>query len=359
MPSNRIIAFGEAVREALDIALERDAAVYVMGEGVGDPKGVFGTTKGLIDKYGPDRVIEMPVAENGMTGIAIGSALRGQRPIMVHQRIDFTLLAMDQLVNNAAKLPYIFGPTHKVPLVVRAIIGRGWGQSAQHAQALDAMYGQVPGLRVLMPATAHDAKGMLLAAASGDDPVMFIEHRWLHGVLGEVPEGHYTVSLEGARSARPGDDVTIVATSYMVIEALRAAEVLAGAGIHAEVVDLRVVRPLGTDLIRDSVSRSGRLVVVDTGYRTLGIGAEIVARIAHDCHGTLKAAPERVGLPDRPTPASRALVVGFYPLAADIVRAAARTLGLHSDQAATLAEKSRPPAGVTVDQPNPSFTGPF
>ena len=222
--AGRVMTAAEAIREALDAAMSADPAVYLIGEGVADPKGIFGTTLGLAEKYGPQRVIEMPVAENGLTGVAIGSALMGQRPVMIHQRVEFCLLAMEQVVNNAAKLHYVSNGRHRVPLVIRLIVGRGWGQGPQHSQSLEALFAHVPGLKVVMPATAADAKGLLLGAIADDNPVVFIEHRWIHYARGRVPDGAAPMPLDGPRRLRAGGDVTVVATSYMVLEAMQAAE---------------------------------------------------------------------------------------------------------------------------------------
>lgn len=360
MRNTRLISYAEALREALDIKMASDPRVFLMGEGVADPKAIFGTTSGLAEKYGHDRVIEMPVAEAGLTGVAIGAALMGQRPVMTHQRVDFTLLALDQLANNAAKLRYVFGGRFSVPLVVRAIIGRGWGQSAQHAQSLETIFAHFPGLKVVMPVTAHDAKGMLIAAIEDDNPVMFLEHRWLHGAVGEVPEGEYRVPLSGPRVAEAGKDITIVATSLMVVEALHAAKGLAAAGVSAEIVDLRVLRPLDLTPIVESVRRTGRLLAVDTGWKQYGTGAEIVAGVAEHCHGALTAAPRRLGVADHPAPSARSLIENYYPDAWAIADAAAQTLGLNGEKIAAMKAALGPRnGGLPLDVPDPSFKGPF
>src|SRR5258708_18997424 len=193
---NHIQKFHEALLDATDICVARDPNVYLMGLGVPDPKGIFGTTLGLQQKYGPKRVLDMPVSENGMTGVALGSALVGMRPILTHQRLDFALLAMEQMVNQAAKWHYTFGGELKVPMVIRLIIGRGWGQGPQHSQSLHAWFAHVPGLKVVMPATPADAKGLFIASVEDNNPVIFIDHRWLHNITGQVPKGHYTVPIE-------------------------------------------------------------------------------------------------------------------------------------------------------------------
>lgn len=356
----RIITAADALREALDLCLDADSRVYLMGEGVSDPKGIFGTTLGLAQKYGPERVIEMPVAENGLTGVAVGSALVGRRPVMVHQRVDFALLALEQIINNAAKTHYVTGGRHSVPLVIRAIIGRGWGQGPEHSQSLEALFAHVPGLKVVMPATARDAKGMLIAAIEDDNPVVMLEHRWIHYVTGEVPKGRYSVPLVGPGQMRKGDAVTLVATSYQVYEALSAADALGEVGISADVFDLRVLRPLELELVYASLRRTGRLVMIDTGWRTYGAGAEVVARTIEHCFHDLKAPPLRLGLPDHPTPSSRALIKGFYPDAHMIVDAVGRLLPDAGDRVETAARRlATDRAELAIDVPNPAFRGPF
>jgi pyruvate dehydrogenase E1 component beta subunit len=360
MPEPRILTASEALLEAMDLALARRPEVFLMGEGVADPKGIFGTTVGLIDKYGRDRVVEMPVAENGLTGVAIGAALMGRRPVLVHQRVDFALLSLEQLFNSAAKSHYVTGGRHRVPLVVRMVIGRGWGQGPQHSQSLEAVMAHVPGLKVVMPATPAEFKGLLLGAIEDDNPVLMLEHRWLHYVKGEVPEGYGPLPLDGPRVARPGRDVTIVASSYMVLEALRAAEALAEAGCEAEVIDLRVLRPLKVDPILDSVRRTGRLITLDTGWRIGGMGAEVVAEITERAFADLKAPPRRVGLPDHPTPSSLPLATAYYPGSIDVVDAVETLFDIDAGLSAKAREACvAARQGVPIDKPDPAFKGPF
>ncbi|MHB9023840.1 MAG: alpha-ketoacid dehydrogenase subunit beta [Armatimonadota bacterium] len=348
----RVLTYAQAVREAIDQTMAADPRVYLMGLGVPDPKGIFGTTSGLIEKYGPDRVLDMPVAENGMTGIAIGSALVGLRPIMTHQRVDFVLLAMEQIVNQAANWHYMFGGQQPMPLVIRLIIGRGWGQGPQHSQSLQAWFAHVPGLKVLMPTTPHDAKGLLVAAVEDDNPVIILEHRWLHNITGHVPEEVYRVPLGSAHCMREGADVTIAATSLMSLEALRAAEFLAEEGIDCEVIDLRSVRPLDKSLILESVRKTGRLIVADTGWKTLGLGSELLALAAEEAFDSLRRPPKRIALPDCPTPTSPALAESYYPRTRHIVDAAREMLQRASTRAFVEPD-------IPHDIPDPSFTGPF
>ncbi len=348
----RELSYAEALREGLDLCLTHDPRVYVMGLGVPDPKGLFGSTAGLVEKHGPSRVREMPTAENAMTGVALGSALVGMRPVLTHQRVDFALLAMEQMVNQAAKWRYMFGGKATVPLVVRMIVGRGWGQGPQHAQSLQAWFAHVPGLKVVMPTTPRDAKGLLIASVEDDGPVVSIEHRWLYNLRGEVPEGIYRSPIGPARIARGGTDVTVVATSYMVLEALRAADRLADADVSAEVIDLRTIAPLDEDALFESVKKTGRLVVADTATLSFGIGAEVVSRVTERAFGALRSAPVRVSSPDCPSPSAPSLSEHYYPRAQQVLEACHRVLGLAAP----------PPEGEPQeprDVPDPTFTGPF
>lgn len=351
----RELKYAQAVLEATEQCMAADPRVYVMGLGVTDPKGTFGTTLGLESKFGPKRVLDMPTSENAMTGVAIGSALLGMRPVMTHQRADFALLAMDQLVNNASKWRFMFGGRGSVPLVVRAIVGRGWGQGPQHSQSLHATFAHFPGLKVVAPSTPHDAKGLLISAIEDDDPVVFVEHRWLHDLFGPVPEEPYRVPIGKARVARAGSDATIVASSHATVEALRAADALARRGVSVEVVDARTIKPFDADTALASAERTGRLVVVDSGWRSFGFASEVVALAAERLHGRLKSAPARVTLPDHPTPSSPALAAGYYPLPVDVANAVLRALGLPEATEEELGLTSPTPRDV----PDRRFMGPF
>lgn len=352
--TKRLLTFSQAINEATDLCMAKDPAVYVMGLGVPDPKGIFGSTLGLQQKYGDMRVMDMPTSENGMTGVAIGSALVGMRPILTHQRIDFAVLSLEQIVNQAAKWHYMFGGQMNVSLVIRLVIGRGWGQGPQHSQSLQAWFAHVPGLKVVMPTTAYDAKGLLISSIEDNNPVIFIEHRWLYNVTANVPEGIYRVPLGQAKVMREGHDLTIVAMSYMALEALRAAEILAKDGIQAEVIDVRTLKPLDSSTILKSVRKTGRAMVVDTAWKTGGFGSEIVALVAEEAFAHLKCAPKRVALPDHPTPTSRALAKHYYPRAVHLVATAKSILGLSVDDSVLYENTSIP-----LDVPDKSFLGPF
>lgn len=352
-PAPRSMTFAAAVNEALHLALERDAGVIAYGLGVGDAKNIFGTTAGLQERFGRERVFDMPAAENAMTGIAVGASLHGLRPVMVHQRMDFFLLALDQLVNSAAKWHYTFGGRRSVPITIRLILGRGWGQGPTHSQSLHAWLAHVPGLKVVMPATAGDAKGLLLAAIFDDNPVVFIEHRWLHQTVGDVPPGDYRVPIGTARVARAGRDLTIVAFSSMTAEALRAAACLERQGCSAEVVDLRSVAPIDWTTVLASVRRTGRLLALDLAPETLSVAGEVVARVAQEAFASLRCAPRRIALPDVPVPTSPALTREFYPGAVEIVQAAGAMLGRRFDTAGLV------DTAVPHDVPGVWFRGPF
>lgn len=352
--SARELTYAGAIREALAVALRQDPAVFLTGLGVPDPKGFFGTTTDLQQEFGADRVMDMPCSENGMTGVMIGAALNGMRPVLSHQRLDFALLSLDQLCTQAAKWHYMFGGQMKLPLVIRMILGRGWGQGPQHSQCLHSWFAHIPGLKVAMPATPHDAKGMLLTAIEDDDPVVFIEHRWLHHITGPVPEGHYTVPIGAARVMQEGRDLTLVALSCMVPEAVEAAHRLASIGVSCDVIDLRSVRPLDRATIVRSIQKTGRLVVADTAWATAGIASEIVALACEHAFSSLKSSPERVCFPDCPTPTSPSLAAAFYPRAGHIVAAARRALGLPAS-----ADDIASAPHTELDKPTPAFTGPF
>jgi pyruvate dehydrogenase E1 component beta subunit len=310
---DRQITYMEAVNEALRQAMDIDPSVIVLGEGVDDPGGVFGSTQGLADRFGKMRVMDMPLSENSMAGITIGAAHAGMRPVCVHMRTDFLLLAMDQIANHAAKWSYMFGGRVKTPVVFRAVIGRGWGSGAQHAQALYPLFMHFPGLRVIAPFTPLDAKGMILSAVRSNDPVIVFEHRWLYGLSGPVPEEPMARSLEGAQILREGDGLTLVASGLACKVAQEAADDLKSEGVFPEVIDLRSLKPLDTETIGKSLKKTGRLLVFDYSWETCGLTSEVMARMARDYFSDLKQAPESLAFPECPIPASPVLESAFYP----------------------------------------------
>lgn len=354
MTTHRSITFTQAIREALFQAMEMDDSVICYGLGVPDPKGVFGTTLGLQERFGPKRVFDMPASENAMTGIAIGASLNGIRPIMTHQRLDFALLSMDQLVNNAAKWHYMFGAKKSVPITIRLIVGRGWGQGPTHSQNLQAWFAHVPGLKVVMPAMVKDAKGVLLSSIFDDNPVIFLEHRWLHNQEDHCPEGDYRIPMGRANRLRSGKDITIVSFSYMTIEALHAVRFLEENGVSCDLIDLPTLKPMDWEAIFSSVTKTGRLLVLDTGPEFCAISSEIIAQVSLQRFHDLKQPPARLALPDFPTPTSPALTRHFYKRARDIVLAAKEIIGINL-QESTLTNELRYPHDV----PGNWFQGPF
>jgi acetoin:2,6-dichlorophenolindophenol oxidoreductase subunit beta len=318
----RTLSYVDAVREATDLEMARDPAVMVFGLDVDDPRAIQGTTRGLAAKYGPERVFGTPLSEDAMTGAAVGMALAGLRPIHVHIRMDFLLLAMNQLVNVAAKSRYMYGGRVAVPLVVRSMIGKSWGQGAQHSQGLHSFFMHVPGLKVVAPSTPYDAKGCLSAAVRDDNPVLYVEHRLLHFQNGPVPAGDYVVAPGQTRVTAAGEDLTLVGISYMQVECLRARRYLEDAGLRAEVIDPIWLSPLDLDTIAASVEKTGRLLVVDTGWLCCGAAAEIVAGVAERLQGVRDLSLKRLGFAPTTCPTTPVLEDRFYPNARTIAAAA-------------------------------------
>ena len=350
----RQLTYAEAINEALSQAMEMDESVICYGLGVDDPKGIFGTTLGLQEKFGKERVFDIPASENAMTGIAIGASLNGIRPVMTHQRLDFSLLAMDQLVNNAAKWHYMFGGHNSVPITIRLILGRGWGQGPTHSQNLQAWFAHIPGLKVVMPTTAADAKGLLLSSIFDDNPVVFLEHRWLHNQEGDVPEGDVREPLGKAKLLRKGNDLSIVSMSYMTVEALHAVTYLESQGISCDVIDLRTISPLDWETVFNSVKKTGRLLVLDTGVASGSVAGEIIARASMDLFSALKQAPQRLTLPDFPTPTSPALTGNFYIRSEHIIQQVGKMMHKKISTESFALQRKFP-----HDVPGDWFRGPF
>jgi len=352
MPDNateRILTYSAALLEATELEMAANPKVVVFGIGVDDFKGTYGTTMGLHKKFGPARCFDTPLSEDAMTGVAIGMAMAGYRPIHVHIRMDFLLLAMNQIINIAAKARYMYGGQVATPMVVRSVIGRSWGQGAQHSQALYPLFMHIPGLRVLAPTTPHDAKGLLLQSLRQDDPVMFVEHRLLHGQKGPVPEGSYTVPFGKARVLADGKDITLVGVSYANVECLRARALLKQSGVDAEVIDCVSLKPLDTQTILDSVARTGRLLVVENGWTFCGASAEILAAAAERFSGDRAVKVGRMGFAPVNCPTTKNLENAFYPDASKIAAAAY--------ELARGTSREWPPAEEAVEVLN--FKGPF
>ena len=322
----RRISYAQAINETLHQMIESDRRVLLIGQGVTSPWYVGTTTMGLIARFGPKRIIDTPVSENGITGVAMGAALAGMRQILVHPRMDFMYYAMDQIANQAANWYYMFGGQVSVPLTIWGIINRGGEQAAQHSQSLQAMFTHIPGLKVAMPSTPYEAKGLLTASIADDNPVVFIDDRWLYNDVGEVPEEVYSTPLGKGVIRREGKDITLVATSYMVTEATEAAASLEKDGLDIEIIDPRSLKPLDENLLLESVKKTGRLIIADAGWKTCGVGAELAALVAEKAFDYLKAPIVRVSLPDAPAPASSVLEQAYYPGARDIISAVKQML---------------------------------
>jgi acetoin:2,6-dichlorophenolindophenol oxidoreductase subunit beta len=336
----RELTYAQALSEGLCQAMDRDPAIFVTGIAVDYPSGIFGTTTEAAKRFGPNRVFDAPAMENALTGIAIGAATMGKRPVIVHPRNDFMFLSFDNLINLAAKWRYMFmGRAGNAPIVVRAVIGKGWGQGATHSQSLQAPLAHFPGLTVVMPAFPSDAKGLTIAALQHNGPVVILEHRSLYGTAGPVSENFAPTPIGKAIVSRAGKDVTIVGTSWMAYEALHAAEELARHNVDAEIINLHTIRPLDETTILESVHKTGHLIVADTSWELCGVVSEIAALAAEKAWGSLKAPVIRIALPNCPAPVSAKLEEAFYPKASTIARAALTILGLEPERVGDLSRE--------------------
>ncbi|MFC1594567.1 alpha-ketoacid dehydrogenase subunit beta [Candidatus Omnitrophota bacterium] len=324
----RKISYCQALQEAQFLEMERDPSVFIYGIGVPDHKGVFGSTSGLAERFGKERCFDTPLCEDTMTGFGLGAALNGMRPIHIHIRVDFLLLAMNQLANMVSCFRYNSAGALKVPLVIRAVVGRGWGQGCQHSKSMQAVFAHIPGLKVVMPTTPREAKGLLISAIRDDNPVLCIEHRWLYWQEGEVPEESFIEPLGESNILREGSDITVVATSWMNVEAYHAAEILSKRGVSVEIVDPQTIAPLNDEAIVASVTKTGRCVVADNDWLHCGFSAEVAARVSEKCFGALQSPVRRIGFAATPCPTVRHLENEFYPNAITIIRTIEETLEL-------------------------------
>lgn len=327
MENKRKISFCDAINEALHEEMARDKNVFVYG---GESE-IFGSNKGLLERFGSDRVFVTPIAENAMTGFGVGTAISGLRPVYNHIRADFLLLTMDQLVHMASTANYGSAGHLKVPIVVRAVIGRGWGQGYQHSKSMQSMFAHFPGLKVIMPTTPYDAKGLLVSAIRDDNPVICLEHRWLYWQEDYVPEYSYSIPLGKGNVLREGSDITIVATSWMNVEAFKAAEILHGKhGVDIEIIDPRTIAPLDEEIILESVEKTGHCIVADNDWVFCGFSAEVAAIVSEKCFSRLKSPVQRIGFAHTPCPTVRILENEFYPNAVNIIRKVEEKLKLAS-----------------------------
>ena len=349
------ITYSQAINKAIEEEMQRNKNLVCFGLGANDNMKFFGTTKGLKEKFGEQRVFETPTSENAMTGIGIGMSLYKNPCIMMHQRLDFFLLAMDQLVNSAAKWHYMFGGIKSVPITIRLVVGKGWGQGPTHSQNLQSWFNHIPGLKVVMPSYADDAKGLLISSIFDSNPVIFLEHRWLHSTNAIVNQGNYKVKIGKAKICKKGKHITILSMSYLTLEAVKASKYLYDKfKISAEIIDLRTIKPLDWTTIFYSIKKTRRLLVLDTGFTTGSVAAEIIAKITIEKFNLLKVAPIRLAMPDVPEPTSSALTKNFYTRADDIVISVLKSLRINHKNVKLDFKQSGP-----ADVPDSNFKGPF
>jgi len=346
--------FAQVILQTLDTVLESDSATLLFGLGVNDPKGVFGTTTDLYKKYGKERVFETPTSENAITGIGVGLALSGFKPIMVHQRVDFFLLALDQLVNSAAKWHFMFGGEKNIPITIRLIVGRGWGQGPTHSQNLHAWFAHIPGLKVVMPAFTDDAAGLLISAINDPNPVIFIEDRWVHSQVGTGIEVAKVIPLGKANYVTRGRDLTVVSSGYMSVAALKAVQYAEASGVSVELIDLRTIKPLDEDMIFESIRKTGRILVVDSGSTIGSFGSHIITRVTRNCFGSLISAPQLIASPDVPEPTSHGVTENFKVSSVTIARGIFEIMKMNPPE-----DLERVLRSPHHDVPDPFFTGPF
>lgn len=348
------MTFAKAILDATDEAMLLDENVVYYGLGINDPTRIFGTTNGLLERHGNHRVFDMPTSENGMLGIGIGAAINGLRPIMVCQRLDFFLLAMDQLVNNAAKWHFMFGGQRSIPIVIRLIIGRGWGQGPTHSQSLQSWFAHIPGLKVVIPSSTEDAKRLMVASIFDNNPVVFLEHRWLHQQTGNVEvEIDSSLPLVGNKLVVEGELLTVVANSYLLLEAKIALSLLSGKyNIACDLIDLNIIAPMDLSAVMSSVKKTGRLLVLDNGHETCSIASEVVSRVVKSSFSDLKQAPEIMSKPDYAEPTSYALTKEYYADAFSIAGKITEMLDISVDLNSIKKEGHH-------DVPGNWFSGPF
>ncbi len=348
--------FAESVKAALAKSLNDDEKLICFGLGMTDPKGIFGTTLDLHKTFGEERVFDTPTSENALTGIGVGAAIMGNKVIMTHQRLDFFLLAIDQLVNSAAKAHYVYGGAIKCPITIRLILGRGWGQGPTHSQSLQSWFAHIPGLKVLMPSFPIDAYNLLIESINDPNPVIILEHRWLHNTKNpDIINEKDIIRIGSSRKCREGKHFTVVSSSYLTLEALKCAKYLdENFGISIEVIDLISISPMDYKSIEKSVLKTKNLCVVDGGFYTCSLAADVISYICENHHGALDNAPIRMTMPDCPEPTSFGLTKGFYIRAGNIAKEILDTLGIESE--CVLADLPEP---APHDIPGDWFNGPF
>lgn len=351
MKLNRVIKYSEAIRESLLQSMNKNKKIILMGLGITDPKGVFGTTVGLERIFGADRVLETPTSENAMTGIAIGASIQKFPVVLTHQRVEFSLLSMEQIINQAAKWFFMSAGQKSIPIVIRLIIGRGWGQGPQHSQSLEVLFSHIPGLKVICPSNAYDAKGLLNASIIDPNPIIFFEHRWLHDTTSYVPSKFYLEDLNKAKVIKKGTMITLISFSYGVISCIKSFNFLKKNNISAEILDLRVLNPIDKKTILKSVKKTGRVIIVDNGWTTYGVSAEIMSLISENIFPFLKEQPYRIGNKQTSMPSTRFLAKYCYINEYDICKLTAKILKKNIN----LNELDK----YVKDVPDNNFRGPF
>jgi len=355
MGRNLQITFSQAINEALILSMKKDKNLICYGLGVSDVKNVFNTTENLKNLFGKKRVFDVPCSENALTGISVGAALAGVRSVVTHQRLDFFLLALDQLVNSAAKWYYMFGSQISVSITIRLIIGKGWGQGPTHSQNLQSWFNHIPGLKIVMPSTPEDAKGLLISSILDPNPVIFLEHRWLHNITSKVKKEYYVTSIGKAKILKRGKDITILSMSYLCLEAIKAAKFLYERyKIQCEIIDLRSIKPLDWKTILNSIKKTGNLIVLDTAAETNSLSGEIIAKITIENSKFLKNPPKRITMPDCPEPTSQALAKFFFISHEKIVKTVLNILIKKNNFKISFAKNK-----INYDSPYQNFEGPF
>ena len=346
----REISFSESIKEALEQTLSRDKSVIIMGLGVDDPKGIFGTTLNIHKKYNKN-VYDLPTSENSFTGFGLGLAISNFKPVIVHQRVEFSLLSIEQIFNQIAKWNYMSGGKVNVPMVIRLIIGKGWGQGPQHSQSLETIFAHIPGLKVVSPSNAKDAKGMLISSIKDPDPVIFFEHRWLHSTKDQVPKKYYLTKINKAKLIKRGTDITIISFSYALIECLKAVNFLKKLNISCELIDLRCLRPIDKKTVIKSVKKTGKVLIVDNGWTTNGISAEVSSIINESINKRILV--RRIGVYNVPIPSTPSIAKYCYPDDVNIIESISKILNKK------VLKKNMPKRRKNLDQPDNSFVGPF
>ncbi len=348
----RLIKFNKAINEAINLSMTKDKSVIAMALGIDDPKGIFETTINLSEKFGNKRVFDMPTAENSMTGIAIGVAINGYKPIITHQRVEFSLLSIEQIINQASKWSYMSAGKMHLPIVIRLIIGRGWGQGPQHSQSLENIFASIPGLKVICPSNAYDAKGLLISSIFDKNPVIFYEHRWLHNYSSFVPKKFYKLKLGKSNIIQKGKSISIISSSFMTTEVIKASKILKKYNIDAEILDLISLRPLDTATIIKTARKTKKILIVDNGWMKFGISSEIGTIITENLSENFKFKLKRIGLADSPIPSTRSLARYSYVSVEKIVN----TVFLILNKNIKIKEKYNKNFD---DTPDNSFSGPF